>query len=236
LNQFFKVSEAWVEQQLAPCTRNFAATSSRVAYILISPVCAEEIARLSEVFRTIMTRVPEMEPLLSSLRRYCMGENTFEETDFRRVVEGVFAATRNMNRLKLNLPFQVVGKTSSTATLLLATTLACVAQRPAEEYKTLETFVLDHLSDTTVTTLCNNHMDVRNAVTAFAGLKNLIMSIKRQESRPASQNLFTQQLWFLIRKATDLESLCLIGGNPRRDINKRRHRPSVSRNGTNFQS
>ena len=172
-----------------------------------------------------------MEPLLSSLRRYCMSEDTFEETDFRRVVKGVLAATPNMNRLKLNLPFQVVGKTSSTATLLLATTLQCIAQRPVEEYKALETFVLDHLSDTTLITLCNNPMDVGNAIKSFAGLKNLIMSIKRQESRVASQSVFTQQLWFLIRKAINLESLCLIGGNPRRDITKRRHRHSVSRNG-----
>jgi hypothetical protein len=28
-----------------------------------------------------------MVPLLDSLRRYCMNESTFDETDFRRVLE-----------------------------------------------------------------------------------------------------------------------------------------------------
>jgi len=134
-----------------------------------------------------------------------------------------------MIRLKLNLPFQVVGKESLTATLILATTLACVAKRP-DEYKSLETFVLDHVSDTTINNICNNPIDLTNALTAFAGLKNLIMSIKRQEMRNSRQVAFTQHLWFLIRKAVNLESLCIIGWNVKRDIATRRHQHSVSLN------
>jgi hypothetical protein len=177
-------------------------------------------------------KVPEMGPLLLSLRRYCMNENTFDETDFRRVIEGVLSATPNMTRLKLNLPFQVLGRASSTATLLLATTLACVANRPPEEYKPLETLVLDHVSDTTLISVCNNPIDLLNALTTFANLKNLVLSIKRQETRQNAQSTFTTHLWFLIRKAENLESLCLIGWNIKRDSNIRVHQQSVFPNGS----
>jgi hypothetical protein len=161
-----------------------------------------------------------------------MNENTFDETDFRRVIDGVLSATPNMTRLKLNLPFQVVGRASSTATLLLATTLACLAGRPPEEYKPLETLVLDHVSDTTLISICNNPMDLVNALTALGSLKNMVLSIKRQEARLATQSTFSTNLWFLIRKATNLESLCLIGWNIKRDINVRMCRHFLAQSGT----
>jgi hypothetical protein len=139
--------------------------------------------------------------------------------------------TPNMRRLKVNLPFQVVGRTSRTATLFLATTLACVARRP-EEFQALEALVLDHVSDTTIVTICNNPIDARNALTCFSNLKHLVLSIKRQETRMTHQKTFTQNLWLLIRKAVGLESLCLIGWNVKRDINTRKHRHAVSFNGS----
>ena len=136
-----------------------------------------------------------------------------------------------MRRLKVNLPFQVVGRASLTATFFLATTLACVARRP-EEFKALETLILDHVSDTTIVKICNNPIDARNALTCFASLKHLVLSIKRQETRMTRQKTFTQNLWLLIRKAVGLESLCLIGWNVKRDINTRKHRHAVSFNGS----
>lgn len=138
--------------------------------------------------------------------------------------------TPNMHRLKVNLPFQVVGRASLTATLFLATTLACVARR-SEEFKALETLVLDHVSDTTILNICNNPIDARNALACFASLKHLVLSIKRQETRMTRQKTFTQNLWLLIRRALSLESLCLIGWNVKRDINTRKHRHAVSFNG-----
>ncbi|KAL2066968.1 hypothetical protein VTL71DRAFT_1392 [Oculimacula yallundae] len=181
----------------------------------------EEIDRLSSVFHGLLSKVPEMIPLLDSLRRYCLNDNTFDETDFRRVLEEVLELTPNMKRLKLNLPFQVVGQTSRTATVLLATALACLANR-SEEHASLQTLVLDHVSDTTLMQICHNHMDLTNAMTTFSGLKNLVLSIKRQESSPSAQFSFSSNLWLLIEKAVHLESLCLIGWNVRRDTINRR--------------
>lgn len=134
-----------------------------------------------------------------------------------------------MRRLKLNLPFQVVGQQSRTATLLLATTMAALTKRP-EESKQLNTLVLDHVSDTTLIDICNNPIDLGNTIQAFSGLKHLVLSIKRQEARDWRQMAFTKHLWFLIRKALDLESLCLIGWNVKRDIATRTHLHGVSAN------
>ena len=127
----------------------------------------------------------------------------------------------------MNLPFQVVGQQSRTATLLLATTMAALTKRP-EEAKDLDTLVLDHVSDTTLIDICNNPMDLSNAIRAFSGLKHLVLSIKRQEARDSRQASFTKHLWFLIRKAINLESLCLIGWNVKRDITTRTHFHAVT--------
>ncbi|KAL3427848.1 hypothetical protein PVAG01_01357 [Phlyctema vagabunda] len=187
----------------------------------------EEISRLSQIFRGILGKVPEMTTLLDSLRKYCMNENTFEAADFRRVTNVVLHSTPHMTRLKLNLPFQVVGVASKTATLLLANTLASVAQRPAE-FSKIETLVLDHVSDTTINSLCSNPMDITNAQATFHRLKHLVLSIKRQESRQAAMNMFTMHLWFLIRQATKLETLCIIGWNVKRNGQTRTNHSNVS--------
>lgn len=167
-----------------------------------------------------MVKVPEMGPLLESLGRYCMNQSTFDETDYRQRMNNVLSATPNLTRLKLNLPFQVVGRTSHTSTILLATTFACVAQRP-EECRAIETLVIDHVSDTTLNKICHNPVDVSNTLKIFAGLKNLVLSIKRQESRTSPMVLFTRNLWFLIQRASRLESLCIIGWNVKRDASRK---------------
>ena len=171
-----------------------------------------------------------MEVIIQALHKYCMNDKTFDEIDFRRILGIVLDVAQNLKRVSINLPFQIVGRTSPTATLLLANILACIANR-SDEHRPLEVLVLDHLSDTTVTDLCNNPSDVSNAITAFAGLKHLVLSIKRQEARNSRQIAFAQQLWFLIRKAIGLESLCIIGWNSRSNMHMRRRRHAVALDG-----
>lgn len=111
--------------------------------------------------------------------------------------------------------------------MVLATTLACLAKRPGEHLP-LVTIVLDHVSDTSVVDICNNPIDVANAVRVFEELRHLVLQIKRQELRLATQIKFSNNLWFLIEKASRLESLCLIGWNVRRNIKTRRHCHNVA--------
>jgi hypothetical protein len=113
--------------------------------------------------------------------------------------------------------------------------MAALTKRP-EEAKDLDTLVLDHVSDTTIINICNNPMDLSNAIKAFSGLKHFVLSIKRQEARDSRQASFTKNLWFLIRKAVNLESLCLIGWNVKRDIATRIHLHAVSPSVWNMRS
>ncbi|CAG8974594.1 hypothetical protein HYALB_00004391 [Hymenoscyphus albidus] len=186
----------------------------------------EEIARLSEIFQGLISKVPELVATLASLRKYCMDESTFDVTDYHRVLKNALKHLPRMRRLKVNLPYQIIGSQGSPSTLLLATTLACLAKRD-EDHAVLETLVIDHVSDTAVNNICNNPMDLNNAIEVLGGLKNLVLSVKRQECRSLN---FNKNLWFLIRKADILESLCLIGWNVRRDSVTRRHRHRVPLN------
>jgi len=168
-----------------------------------------------------------------------MNDSSFDETDFKTVMQGVLERTTNLARLRINLPFQVVGRQCQTATLLLATTFECIALRGQQnelsieemeevQHKDIETLVLDHVTDTSLINICHNPRDLQNTIHVFSGLRNLTLSIKRQEVRASRQTAFAQQLWFLLRKATQLESLCVVGWNVKRDITTRRHRHSVS--------
>lgn len=47
----------------------------------------EEIQRLSNVFQGLIPQVPEMVPLLASLRRYCLNETTFEGAHYSQVLQ-----------------------------------------------------------------------------------------------------------------------------------------------------
>lgn len=170
-----------------------------------------------------------MTTLLDSLRQYCMNDDTFDEHDFRRVMMEVLTITPNLVRLKLNLPFQVIGRASRTATVLLATTFACFRDRSLRipKFKPLQTLVLDHVSDSTLLDICQNPIDLSNMIHTFQTLKHLVLSVKRQESSISSMAIFSNRLWLLLSKARHLESLCLIGWNTKRPIGTRRHRASV---------
>ncbi|KAH6678238.1 hypothetical protein B0J14DRAFT_317728 [Halenospora varia] len=183
----------------------------------------DEIARLKEIFSPIAKKVQELYPILDSLRTYCMSDSSFDESHFRRLLETVLNSTPHMRRMKLNLPFQVVSFQGSPATMLFATTIACLANRD-EEAALLETLVVDHFCDTIVNNICNNPIDLGNTISVFGGLKNLVLAIKRQDTRTSA---FNKNIWFLIRKATKLKSLCLIGWNIRRE-DIRRSRPTVT--------
>lgn len=157
----------------------------------------DEIERLLAVFSSVVRSVPEMTPLLQALRKFCMSKDNFDENDYKRVLAGVLNLTPKMTRLKLNLPFQVIGRASRTATVLLARTFECMAARVLQfpHFETLEVLVLDHVSDSTIYNICNNPIDLGNASATFVGLKSLTLSIKRQEYNMPIQQRFTFLLW-----------------------------------------
>lgn len=143
--------------------------------------------------------------------------------------------TPNLHRVKLNLPFQVLGRKSRTATLLFATTLECLAKRRVE-HKSLKTLVVDHLSDTSLINICNNPMDLANAIKVFTSILELCISIKRQEFLANRQDAFSRHLWLLISKSRTLQSLCLVGWNVKKYRGTTRHLRSASQSMWNLLS
>jgi hypothetical protein len=170
-----------------------------------------------------------MTDLLDSLRQYCMNDNTFNEDDFVHILKGVLDETPNLVRLKLNLPFQVIGRASRTATILLANTFHTLYLRPAE-FQNLQILVLDHVSDASILDICRNPQDRKYALHVFKHLKSLVLSIKRQEYDPPLMGAFSEGLWSLISGAEHLETLCLIGWNTKRPTGQRRTRTTGMRN------
>lgn len=170
----------------------------------------EEIEQLRRLFCGIIQRFPELDVQLRSLEKYCMNETTFDETDFRRVFSAVVQAAPKMQRLKLNLPFKFISSCSRTATMLLATVFACIDERP-EEHALLRTLVLDHVTDSTILDICQNPIDLRNALKSMQHLKNLVISIKRRETQAPRAERFPTLFWFMLSNARELESLCIVG-------------------------
>ncbi|ATZ54968.1 hypothetical protein BCIN_11g02800 [Botrytis cinerea B05.10] len=208
--------------------RDVVSLSSCVYIDMMITRDTDEIDQLKETFNAIYDAVPEMADLIDSLRSYCLNETTFTEEDYSGLVCRIMQGGPDISRLKINLPFQVVSNAFMTSTRLFANTLACAANRP-EEHRKIDTLVLDHITDVTINSLCNVHIDVENAFKVFQNLKSLVISFKRQESRTSLQTVFARNFWLLIGKAQDLETLCLIGWNVAQTTKRIRNRRVASR-------
>jgi hypothetical protein len=164
--------------------------------------------------------------LIEGLKEYCLSADTFEISDFRRIFNSLVELTPNLSSLKFNLPFQVIGRTNRTATLLLANLFDILSKRDPEFTTPVTTLALDFVSDKTLLSISNNPIDMKNALQTFRPLKNLCLSFKRQDSQAIRMETFTNRFWHLITEAKDLENLCLIGWNIKR-TNIRVYRPQT---------
>ncbi|KAI1102364.1 hypothetical protein F4804DRAFT_267602 [Jackrogersella minutella] len=166
-----------------------------------------EVRFLGDMF----SQVPTMETFVSSLRnRYCLNPSSFTEVDYRRELGYMLYRAQNVTAVKLNLPFQLVSPGQyRAATMILGNSFEALAQRP-EGSETLKTLVLENLSDMSVVSLWRNPQDVKNIIGAFSDLRNLFMSVRRNEEGQAHTINFRNRLWEMIGKAEKLESLCLV--------------------------
>jgi hypothetical protein len=116
----------------------------------------------------------------------------------------------NITRLKVDLPLQILGRSNTTAARLLANTFSCVVNR-SQRYKKIDTLVIKHLSDRSLNTLFSCPDSMGNTLKTFENLEVLVLTLKRSEHRYSRQNLFTKNLWLMLRKATNLQSLFISG-------------------------
>lgn len=149
--------------------------------------------------------------------KYCMNENSFTETDYLSSIQTLLNQCRRVERLSLNLPYQLVGHRSNTTTMILANTIKAFATRPRDQDdpKTdsadLETLVIDNLTDLAVCDLWSNPIDVGNVIKMMARVKHLGLSFRRYLTRQTDVWGFYFGLWNMVTHAKELESLYLCG-------------------------
>ncbi|UNI15036.1 hypothetical protein JDV02_001608 [Purpureocillium takamizusanense] len=165
-----------------------------------------------EFLEAVFARVPSMTDFCQTMqRKYCLNDASFTETEYLDALETMLFNCRDVDRLRLNLPFQLVGRHVNAATMILANTLKAFANRPEEDSADLETLVLENVTDVAICHLWMNPSDVMNIMGVVAALKHLVLTLRRHENEPPRVGWFGACLWNLIENAGLLESLCLIG-------------------------
>ncbi|KOS20265.1 hypothetical protein ESCO_006082 [Escovopsis weberi] len=164
-----------------------------------------------DAFQQMHTRVPWMAEFCASLQsNYCMNESSFTELEYLEAVVDTLSHCRQVERLRLSLPFQILGNRCSAITIVMANTLKALALRP-EDSVPLRVLVLENVPDVAVCQLWTNPSDVKNIITVISALEHLVISLRRHEKDPQRVATFGSCFWNLIQHASRLESLCLVG-------------------------
>jgi hypothetical protein len=165
-----------------------------------------------EFLDSVFARAPSMSDFCKTLRvKYCLGETSFTELEYLVVLQIILKTCHSVDRLRLNLPFQLVGRHCHVATMILAITLKAFASRPVEESAQLKTLVLENVPDVAICRLWNNPSDVTNIMKVVECLEHLVLTIRRYEFEPVRVGMFGACLWNLIEDAQFLKTLCLVG-------------------------
>ncbi|KND90149.1 hypothetical protein TOPH_05132 [Tolypocladium ophioglossoides CBS 100239] len=165
-----------------------------------------------EFLETVFARMPSMTEFCQTMqKKYCLNESSFTEMDYFDALETMLFNCRDVDRLRLNLPFQLVGRHVNAATMILANTLKAFANRPEEDSADLKVLVLENVTDVAICHLWMNPSDVMNIMSVLAALEHLVMTLRRHENEPPRVGWFGSCMWNLIENAELLKSLCLIG-------------------------
>ncbi|KAG6002103.1 hypothetical protein E4U21_003455 [Claviceps maximensis] len=165
-----------------------------------------------DFLETVFARVPSMTEFCQTMhRKYCMNEASFTETEYYHMVETILFNCREVHSLRLNLPYQLVGRHCNAATMILANTFKAFASRPEEDSASLKALVLENVTDVTISSLWLNPSDVVNIMSVVAVLHHLVLTLRRHDVEPARVGLFGSCLWDVIEHADHLKTLCLIG-------------------------
>jgi hypothetical protein len=165
-----------------------------------------------EFLDTVFARVPSMKDFCQTLhKKYCMNESSFTELDYRIILDEMLFNCRDISRLRINLPFQLVGRHCNAATMILANTFEAFSRRPEEGSAKLNTLVLENVTDIAICHLWTNPSDVQNIMDVMEVLEHLVMTIRRHETEPQRVEVLSLYLWDIIRNAEELKSLCLVG-------------------------
>ncbi|KAM0330067.1 hypothetical protein ACHAQA_004238 [Verticillium albo-atrum] len=174
-----------------------------------------------EFLSTLFEPLPSMKEFIHSLQhRYCMSDTSFTEIDYRRTLLDICFNCDQIDQLRINLPFQLVGQRCNTATMILANTFSAFSERfrdmdvTGPEPVRLRTLVVENVTDQTIYNLWKNPSDVLSMMRIFTQLKHLVFSIRRVElADPRILSAWGRYLWETFRIASTLDSLCLVGND-----------------------
>ncbi|KAJ4864254.1 hypothetical protein V8C43DRAFT_276943 [Trichoderma afarasin] len=165
-----------------------------------------------DFLNTVFARVPWMMDFCQSLQNlYCMGEMSFTEQEYYDAIEALLFNCREVERLRLSLPFQLVGRHCNAATIILANTFKALASRPEEDSASMKVLVLENVTDIAVCHLWMNPSDVMNIMRTVAVLEHLVIALRRHETDPPRVSMFGSCFWNIIEHAQHLVTLCIIG-------------------------
>lgn len=156
-----------------------------------------------------------MKPFCDMLvARYCMNEQFFTEEDYLKQLVTILDNCRQVSRLRLNLPIQVVKTSSSSTTMILANTLKAFATRPTDEAQerdswSMDIVVIENLTDLALCDLWTNPIDIGNIRKVFSTIQALNLNLRRYVTREDGSRRFHAALWGTIQQAKKLQTLCI---------------------------
>lgn len=120
---------------------------------------------------------------------------------------------RDIDRVRICLPFPITGVRCGAATRVLANALKALGQRPEEDSAPLKMLILESVADDTLCELWMNPSDVMNMQNLLSSVDTLLISIRRigHQSYPAS--MFGAAMWNMIYNAVNVQSLTLISSS-----------------------
>lgn len=145
--------------------------------------------------------------------RYCMNPRSFTEEEYRASVTELLFYCNRVERIRLNLPFPLVGPHCTAVTSTLANTFAALNREEDEEveYSKLKVLVLENAADISICSLWMNPLDVVNIRKSIECLEHFVISIRRREPLLDRYPIYAISLWSLIASASLLRTLCLVG-------------------------
>lgn len=145
--------------------------------------------------------------------RYCMNTKSFTEEEYRAKVTEILFYCSRVERVRLNLPFPLVGPHCTAVTSTLANTFAALGRKEDEEseHSKLKVLVLENAADISICRLWTNPIDVNNIRVAMEQVEHFVISIRRREPLIDRFRIYSASLWSLIASAGRLKTLCLVG-------------------------
>ncbi|OAQ98017.1 hypothetical protein LLEC1_01978 [Akanthomyces lecanii] len=158
--------------------------------------------------------VPSLSYFLLALRHhYAFSDRSFTEIDFYRAMTDILFYCRDIDRVRICLPFPITGVRCGAATRVLANALKALGQRPEEDSATLKTLILEGVADDTLCELWMNPSDVMNMQNMLSLVETLTVNIRRLGPQSFPASMFGAALWNMIYNAVNVRTLSLNSGS-----------------------